>query len=113
MPPRSISDSVDLPKLIETSPFSEIFVAPAHSSAHPQRNTHAGTQHITHAALSTCSDKKESPLFIGTAIDDKTLYTRPWKMSFPLYRRIEKNVQLLEFKCVPFTEQMLYGRFSK
>ncbi|HUK35506.1 MAG TPA: hypothetical protein VLV86_16430 [Vicinamibacterales bacterium] len=46
-------------------------------------------------------------------LDDPTVYTRPWKISFPLYRRLEKNIQLLEFKCVPFTEEMLYGRFRK
>src|SRR5262245_23898160 len=40
-------------------------------------------------------------------IEDGKVYTRPWKMSFPLYRRMEKNIQLLEFKCVPFTEEML------
>jgi hypothetical protein len=26
---------------------------------------------------------------------------------------MEKNIQLLEFKCVPFTEEMLYSRFRK
>jgi len=46
-------------------------------------------------------------------IEDAKVFTRPWKISFPLYRRMEKNVQVLEFKCVPFTEEMLYGRFSK
>jgi hypothetical protein len=46
-------------------------------------------------------------------IDDPKTYTRPWKISFPLYRRMEKNVQLLEFKCQPFTEELLYGRFNK
>ena len=52
-------------------------------------------------------------LMYEATIEDKNVYTRPWKISFPLYRRMEKNVQLLEFKCVPFTEEMLYGRFSK
>ena len=28
-------------------------------------------------------------------IEDKTLFTRPWKISLPLYRRKEKNAQLL------------------
>ncbi len=46
-------------------------------------------------------------------ITDPQVYSRPWKISFPLYRRMEKNVQLLEYKCVPFTEEMLYGRFGK
>jgi len=30
-----------------------------------------------------------------------------WKISVPLYRRVENNVQLVEFKCVPFTEELL------
>jgi hypothetical protein len=46
-------------------------------------------------------------------IEDPKVFTRPWKISMPLYRRTEPNVQLLEFKCVPFTEELLFGRFSK
>ena len=46
-------------------------------------------------------------------IEDPNVFTRPWKISFPLYRRMEKGVQLLEFKCVPFTEELLFGKFGK
>ena len=46
-------------------------------------------------------------------IEDPNVYSRPWKISFPLYRRMEKNIQLLEYKCQPFTEELLYGRFRK
>ena len=46
-------------------------------------------------------------------IEDPNVFTRPWKISFPLYRRMEKSVQLLEFKCVPFTEELLFGKFGK
>ena len=42
-------------------------------------------------------------------IDDPTLYSRPWKISMPLYRHAEPNAQILEFKCVPFAELLLYG----
>ena len=52
-------------------------------------------------------------LMYEATIDDPQLFTRPWKMSFPLYRRMEKNVQLLDFNCVEFVEEMLYGRFRK
>ena len=52
-------------------------------------------------------------LMYEATIEDPQVYSRPWKMSFPLYRRMEKNVQLLEFKCAPFTEELLYGGFSK
>jgi len=52
-------------------------------------------------------------LMYEATIDDPNVFTRPWKISFPLYRRMEKNVQLLEFKCGPFTEDLLYGPFRK
>jgi hypothetical protein len=42
-------------------------------------------------------------------IEDAKVFTRAWKMSFPLYRRMEKNAQFLEFKCVPFSEELVYG----
>ncbi|HEY2844611.1 MAG TPA: hypothetical protein VGJ09_13215 [Bryobacteraceae bacterium] len=46
-------------------------------------------------------------------IDDPKVFTRPWKMSMPLYRRVEKNAQLLEYKCVEFAEEVLYGHLRK
>src|SRR3989441_2466986 len=46
-------------------------------------------------------------------IDDKTLYTRPWKISLPLYRRKDKNAQIGEFKCVEFSEELIYGHLRK
>jgi hypothetical protein len=52
-------------------------------------------------------------LMYEATIEDPKVFTRPWKISFPLYRRMEKNVQLLEYKCVPFTEELLFGRFTK
>ena len=30
------------------------------------------------------------------------------KISFPIYRVLEPNAQLVEFNCVPFVEQMMY-----
>ena len=46
-------------------------------------------------------------------IEDPAVFTRPWKISMPLYRRLEKNVQLMEFKCVEFVEELLYGQYRK
>jgi hypothetical protein len=42
-------------------------------------------------------------------IEDPKVFTRPWKMSMPLYRHMEKNAQLLEYKCVEFAEEFIYG----
>ncbi len=47
------------------------------------------------------------------SVEDPKVFSKPWKMSMPLYRHLEKNAQLLEFKCVPFTEELLYGHLTK
>jgi hypothetical protein len=46
-------------------------------------------------------------------IDDPDLYTRPWKISMPIYRRLEKDAQLVDYKCVEFVEDLLYGDVVK
>ena len=46
-------------------------------------------------------------------IEDPKVFTRPWKISMPLYRRLEKNAQLLEFKCVEFAEELMYGHLRR
>ena len=48
-------------------------------------------------------------LMYEATIEDPTVFTRPWTMSFPIYRRLEPNVQLVEFNCVPFVEEMMYA----
>ena len=52
-------------------------------------------------------------LMYEATIEDPKVFSRPWKMSMPLYRRVEKNAQLLEFKCVEFVEELMYGKFRK
>ena len=37
-------------------------------------------------------------------IEDPKVFTRSWKMSMPLYRRVEPNMQLLEYECYRFGE---------
>ena len=46
-------------------------------------------------------------------IEDPKVFTHAWKISMPLYRKVEKNAQLLEFKCVEFAEELLYGQYKK
>jgi hypothetical protein len=46
-------------------------------------------------------------------MEDPITYTEPWTIRMPLYRRMEQNVQLLEFKCVEFSEELLYGDLKK
>ena len=46
-------------------------------------------------------------------LEDPKVYSKPWKLSMPLYRRRDPNMQLMEYKCVPFSEELLYGQFRK
>jgi hypothetical protein len=46
-------------------------------------------------------------------IEDPQVFTRPWKMSMPLYRRLDKNARLMEFKCVDMTEETRLGYLRK
>ena len=46
-------------------------------------------------------------------MEDPKTFSRPWTIRLPLYRRLEPNVQLLEFKCVEFSEELLYGDLKK
>ena len=40
-------------------------------------------------------------------IEDPNVFTRPWTMRMPLYRRQEPNVQLLEYECYAYAEEDL------
>jgi len=46
-------------------------------------------------------------------IDDPQTFTRPWKMSMTLYRRVGADAQLQQFKCVDFVEELMYGPLRK
>ena len=52
-------------------------------------------------------------LMYEATIEDPNVFTRLWKISLPLYRRLEENMRLLEFKCVEFSEELLYGHLRK
>jgi hypothetical protein len=46
-------------------------------------------------------------------LEDPAVYSAPWTISLPLYRHVEPNAQLLEFKCEEFAEEVLYGHLRK
>ena len=46
-------------------------------------------------------------------MDDPEIFTRPWTIRMPLYRRVEDNARLMEFKCIPFVENVLYGAIGR
>ena len=52
-----------------------------------------------------------TPDVIGyeVTIEDPKVFTRPWRIAMPIYRRMEPNMQLLEYRCTEFVEEFLYG----
>jgi hypothetical protein len=46
-------------------------------------------------------------------IEDSKTFSRPWKISMPLYRHVERNAQIMEYKCPEFSEEVLYGKYRK
>jgi hypothetical protein len=52
-------------------------------------------------------------LMYEATMEDSKTFSRPWKISMPLYRHVEKDARLLEYKCPEFAEELLYGKFRK
>jgi hypothetical protein len=46
-------------------------------------------------------------------IEDPMTFTRPWKINVILYKHIEPNAQLLEFKCAEYVEEFFWGEYRK
>jgi hypothetical protein len=54
----------------------------------------------------------ETMMYEATIEDPKT-FSKPWKISMPLYKHVEPNAQLMEYKCPEFAEEVLYGNLRK
>src|SRR6266536_468992 len=72
-------------------------------------NFHSDALHVVERITATSPDH----LNWEATIDDKKVFSRPWKMSMPIYRRKEKGARLLEFRCVEFVEDLIYGALRK
>lgn len=46
-------------------------------------------------------------------IDDPEVYTEPWTIALPLYRRMEDHARVLEYRCVEMVEELIYGHLRK
>src|SRR5262245_18404701 len=72
-------------------------------------NFHSDKLHVIERYTRTSPDV----ITYEATIEDPDVFTRPWKMTMPLYRRQEKNAQLMDFKCVEFVEELMYGQWRK
>ena len=69
-------------------------------------NFHSDALHVVERYTPT------SPYHVDyeVTIEDPDVFTRPWTMRMPLYRRVEEGLQLLDYDCVDFILQSLTGQ---
>jgi len=72
-------------------------------------NFHSDALHVVERITAVSPER----LLYEATIEDPKTFTRPWKMSFPIYRRVEPNAQIMEYKCVEFAEDVVYGHLRK
>ena len=46
-------------------------------------------------------------------IDDPQVFTEPWTISMPLYKRVEDYPRVLEYRCIEMVEELIYGHLRK
>ncbi len=46
-------------------------------------------------------------------MEDPQVFTRPWTIRMPLYKHLEPNAQIMEFRCVQMVEETMYGHLRK
>jgi hypothetical protein len=72
-------------------------------------NFHSDALHVIEHFTPTSPDA----LRYEATIEDANVFTRPWTITMPIYRRLEPNIQLLDYPCIDFTEEFLYGHLRK
>jgi hypothetical protein len=61
-------------------------------------NFHSDALHVVERYTPTDADH----LLYEATIDDPKVFTRPWKISMPLYRRVEPQAEILEYECYAY-----------
>src|SRR6516225_8172997 len=72
-------------------------------------NFHSDALHLTERYTLRSPDV----IWYEVTIEDPKVFSRPWQIAMPLYRRAEPNIQLLEFRCNEFVEEFMYGNLRK
>jgi hypothetical protein len=51
----------------------------------------------------------ENHIRYEATIEDPAVFSRPWTLRMVLYRRMEPGARLMDFRCVEFAEELMYG----
>jgi hypothetical protein len=72
-------------------------------------NHHSDNLHVVERYTMTSPNH----LMYEATIEDPSVFTRPWKIKMPLYRRLEERARVLEYRCVEMAEELIYGHLRK
>ncbi len=72
-------------------------------------NHHSDALHLVERFTPLGSDA----IRYDVTIEDPKVFTRPWTISMPLYRRLEPNATVLDYNCIDFAEEFMYGNLRK
>jgi hypothetical protein len=72
-------------------------------------NFHSDALHVVERFTAASPER----LMYEATIEDPKVFTRPWKIGMPLYRRLDTNSQIMDFRCVEFAEDLIYGHLRK
>jgi hypothetical protein len=52
-------------------------------------------------------------LWYEVTLTDPNTYTEPWTFAMPLYRRLEPTATVLDYPCIEFSEEFMYGHVRR
>jgi hypothetical protein len=72
-------------------------------------NFHSDEMHV----VERYTPRGPDVLLYEATIEDPQVFTRPWKIRMPLYRRLEPDAHLSDFRCVEMVEETMYGHLRR
>ena len=52
-------------------------------------------------------------IWYEVTITDPETFTEPWTIAMPIYRRLDPNATVLDYPCIEFAEEFLYGNLRR
>ena len=72
-------------------------------------NHHSASMTVVERYTMTSPDH----ILYEATIEDPETFTRPWMIRMPLYRHVNEDARIGQFKCVEFVEELMYGQLRK
>ena len=72
-------------------------------------NFHSEALELTERFTPLSSDS----IWYEVTLTDPNTFTEPWSIAMPLYRRLEPGATVLDYPCMEFSEEFMYGHLRR